>query len=637
MSGWTDDGTVVRLTTSTDQVGVGTTTPASTVKLQVEGRTRGSLEDKGGEVFNVMAYGAKGDGSVDDASAVNSAISAAPSAGAVIYFPAGTYRLDSTISWTDKPLMFTGAGTNMTIIKSRAIEGVAFTQAFSFRFTYNDPLERIKPVVFRDMRIQFENNLPTEINFDNGSILIRQLPDNVVPAQFYHGFRFENCLFRNYQVAIKLDGNSTAVIENCIFWSARESYADVWLNDTVSPDSSTNEIRNCLFADSTNTATHAVLIEGLCGGESIIGCNMVRYDIAVRLATAGQPSSSNIFIGNLFELGRTGAIRIHEKSADTIIVGNDFNFEGSNHYAILVDPGDGGFSVNGNISANRFESSPAGAIRVAPTGTGFVQGWQISSNNFVEYTVPPISLVGANVKGVLIGQNNYVDCSQPFVADSSASPQAPSWVNYLLREEEFLTGGIASNQIGEWGWFISIGTVALVQGETDHPGIIRLNSPNTSGTIGSIFPRNTGEQTGDFTYFAAIVRPSSGSTNMSFRAGLMAVPSTPAEGSQGLYWSFLAGTSANWRTITRNGSGVTSTQTSVAYTVGNWYLIEIVKNGANWEFWLNRVLAATHSANIPTGAVLPAFAIETNNAVAKQVDIDYVAMRTRNAMGQRWT
>lgn len=638
MSGWTDDGTVVRLTTSTDQVGVGTTTPATTIKLQVEGRARISLEDKGGEVFNVMAYGAKGDGTVDDVAAVNSAISAAPSAGAIIYFPPGIYRLDTTVSWTDKPLMFIGAGTNMTTVKSRANSGGNFTQAFSFRFTYDDANERVKPVVFRDLRIQFDTDV--DHSFDTGSILIRQLPDNVSTLLFFHGFRFENCFFRHYHVALKLDGNSTAVIENCIFWSLRASHADVWVNDTVGGDSSTNMFRNCLFGDTVGSASHAILIEGNCGGETITGCIFVGYDAAVKVATTGNQSSSNIIMGNLLEAGRTAEIRLQGLSRDTIITGNDFNFTASNQYAILIDPGAGGASIIGTVVGNRFRASPGRAIRVAPTSTGYVRDWLISNNNFAEFTVEPVSLEGSNVTGFLIGQNNYPQCAKPFVADTSASPQGPSWVNYFLREEEFLTGGSVSNQIGEWGWFLPAaggGTVTLITGEANHPGIIRLDSTATSGTIGRIAPRGIGEQTGDFTYFAAIVRPFSGSSNMSFRAGLVASPSTSGEGSQGVYWSFLPGTSANWRAVTRDAAGQTTTASGVAYTVGNWYLIEVIKNGPNWEFWLNRSLKASHSANIPTGSVLPAFAVETNEAVAKQVDMDYAAMRSRNAMGQRWT
>lgn len=43
-SGWTDDGTVVRLTTANDQVGVGTTTPAATAKLEVDSSSGGFAE-----------------------------------------------------------------------------------------------------------------------------------------------------------------------------------------------------------------------------------------------------------------------------------------------------------------------------------------------------------------------------------------------------------------------------------------------------------------------------------------------------------------------------------------------------------------------------------------------------------------
>lgn len=49
--------------------------------------------------YNVKAYGAKGDGSTDDTTAINSAIAAAQSAsGGVVYFPAGFYNISSPLT-----------------------------------------------------------------------------------------------------------------------------------------------------------------------------------------------------------------------------------------------------------------------------------------------------------------------------------------------------------------------------------------------------------------------------------------------------------------------------------------------------------------------------------------------------------
>ena len=60
------------------------------------------------EGFNVKAYGAKGDGSTDDTAAIQAAISAAGSLGAIIYFPKGTYGVSADIN-VPGGVMFVGA------------------------------------------------------------------------------------------------------------------------------------------------------------------------------------------------------------------------------------------------------------------------------------------------------------------------------------------------------------------------------------------------------------------------------------------------------------------------------------------------------------------------------------------------
>jgi hypothetical protein len=59
-------------------------------------------------VHNVKAYGAVGDGVVDDITAINTAVTAANAEGGVVYFPSGTYRVSKPVgmfntAWTGYP------------------------------------------------------------------------------------------------------------------------------------------------------------------------------------------------------------------------------------------------------------------------------------------------------------------------------------------------------------------------------------------------------------------------------------------------------------------------------------------------------------------------------------------------------
>src|SRR5579871_226308 len=58
------------------------------------------LQDKAGQVYNVKAYGAAGDGSTDDSTAVQNAINACQNAsGGTVYFPPATYKINSQLTF----------------------------------------------------------------------------------------------------------------------------------------------------------------------------------------------------------------------------------------------------------------------------------------------------------------------------------------------------------------------------------------------------------------------------------------------------------------------------------------------------------------------------------------------------------
>jgi hypothetical protein len=61
-----------------------------------------------GAMFNVLDYGAKGDGTTDDAAAIQAAINAAQTAGGAVYLPNGAYKINSKLT-ISLPIGFIGA------------------------------------------------------------------------------------------------------------------------------------------------------------------------------------------------------------------------------------------------------------------------------------------------------------------------------------------------------------------------------------------------------------------------------------------------------------------------------------------------------------------------------------------------
>jgi hypothetical protein len=63
----------------------------------VQGASQGAICDTGGQVYNVKCYGAKGDGTTNDTTAIQTTINAA--AGRQVYLPSGTYIVKGTLSY----------------------------------------------------------------------------------------------------------------------------------------------------------------------------------------------------------------------------------------------------------------------------------------------------------------------------------------------------------------------------------------------------------------------------------------------------------------------------------------------------------------------------------------------------------
>jgi hypothetical protein len=91
------------------------------------------LQDLGGQVFHAKAYGAIGNGTVDDTAAIQAAINAAKATGSGrVFLAAGSYKLTQTLTLGDGGGVFgislVGAGANNTILQwVGATSGYAIT------------------------------------------------------------------------------------------------------------------------------------------------------------------------------------------------------------------------------------------------------------------------------------------------------------------------------------------------------------------------------------------------------------------------------------------------------------------------------------------------------------------------------
>jgi hypothetical protein len=84
-------------------------------------------------VFDVRAFGAKGDGSADDTAAIQAAITAASVDGGVVTLPPGTFNITSPLTIADRRVSMRGSGVGATTLHSTSTtDTILYTQtAFS--------------------------------------------------------------------------------------------------------------------------------------------------------------------------------------------------------------------------------------------------------------------------------------------------------------------------------------------------------------------------------------------------------------------------------------------------------------------------------------------------------------------------
>lgn len=257
--------------------------------------------------YNVVDYGATGDGTTDDLVAVNAAIAAANTAGGgVVWFPAGTYRVTSQITWY-RGVSLWGGGTAQTEIQ------VDSANKYTLRATTTSGTQS---KIYGVRGIRFTSNVAT---FGHVDFLTAGMSNDDIVT-------FDSCVFdgtnTTYIAALTSQSGyySTFVFRNSVFYVG--SNAAIRNTASVAP---IIHIDRCGFELATAGARGAYPVISIVSG-SVSNC---------RIDVSGSTSAFNII----------QAYVTSTRPINLDISGNIFYGGDSSQYAIALSDMDSSDSV----------------------------------------------------------------------------------------------------------------------------------------------------------------------------------------------------------------------------------------------------------------------------------------------------
>lgn len=350
-------------------------------------------------VFNVKDYGAIGNGSTIDTSAVQAAINAAMSAGGgTVYFPSGNYLINSTLTInTQVRLEILGNGLTSTI--SWGFNGNLFQWAAGIS---------CREVIFRDLRI-----VPT-INLSASSSAI--YCTGGVERSIFSNLLVINSGGFNVGTAIYMNGVSdTTTISNCVFWGV------IGKGIRIGHGSEVRVIGGRILGVNRTVGSIGIHVTGDNGGVHVFGTDLINCEYGMRIDnSSGAGTNREIFTSHATFDSCYRGLAIFDSSYVSVIGCWAASCTHENIYVeAFISPGPL-LVINGGTIFN------AGNIAVADAGFGS-HGIAVNSGTF--------QIVGVSVR------NNY---------NASTNPNGKGiWVPSSAVKDYIIMGcRIANNGVG---------------------------------------------------------------------------------------------------------------------------------------------------------------------------------------------
>lgn len=334
-----------------------------------------------GRAFDVKSYGAIGDGSTDDTTAIQAALAAIPSTGGVLYFPAGIYKYTGSTLTLGKQVTVEGDGGGVKFVSpgppiisargERAISTIDFNSATVPLFTVTT-----HGCAFKNIGLRNTAATPSA----GAGILVSSGGDRTL---------YENISVDGFYICIDVQAGSAQVWDGC--WICAPILYGIKLRNVAVPDGGDHFISNCyICGGGSRNATSAIRIESG-GGVKIVNTKINAMSAAafvngIDLAVGNSVVTVDLLISNcsIESFSAFGIKGTHGTSAvwkSIVITGNQISpYVAGNPYGINLNASVSGAFDPVTIVGNNGLASPS------------------SSNPFISLTNCPNAATAGNAQ-----------------------------------------------------------------------------------------------------------------------------------------------------------------------------------------------------------------------------------------------
>lgn len=336
--------------------------------------TARTLANRFADVFNVKDFGAVGNGTTNDTSAIQAAIDAAY--GSALFFPAGSYKITSAVNILKSISIYGVQGATTIILGTQNQNG----------FVVGDGTSGTRDLA--------------------GQISIENFIFN--PLQGTTAFTSGSCIFLNYVYGTK--------IQNCIFYGA-DSIATKLYHGVTAFQVQEYWVTNCLFSKLLGNG-HVTSGSSGAGLRTVDGridfCEFIEITLdCVSFGAYTEGMTLNCPVAYSYS---ANAVSITSSLYNIFILQPDFEIDGSSSGIYVANCGNVQI-VGGWLGAG--SSSTLTGLSVASTASGVSVIGTIFSQASITLNGPACQLVGCDVVGLYPLSGSYVGISISSTANNT--------------------------------------------------------------------------------------------------------------------------------------------------------------------------------------------------------------------------